>query len=152
MMRTSGFTLLELLVALALALLLLGLVPPLLSAALPGVTLQSAARELAAGLRMARNLAITRQRSTALQFDLESRRYRIEGRSRHRSIPRGVEIELLTARSELATERRAGIRFFSDGGSTGGRVTLHRGRRALAIDVDWLTGGIRILEPEPDRK
>ncbi len=150
-MRASGFTLLELLVALTLSLLLLGLVPPMLSAALPSVTLQSTARELAAGLRMARNLAITRQRPTALLLDLETRSYRIQGRSHHHPIPRGMMVELLTTRSELGTGGQAGIRFFADGGSTGGRITLRRDHLSLAIEVDWLTGGISVLKPEPHR-
>ena len=46
-----GFTLLELLVVLALATLLIALVPPLISAALPGVELKSSARKVAASVR-----------------------------------------------------------------------------------------------------
>jgi len=50
-MRQGGFTLLELMVVLAIAAIMMTVVPPLLSSALPGAQLKSAARQLAAGLR-----------------------------------------------------------------------------------------------------
>ena len=50
---------------------------------------------------------------------------------------------LLAACSEQDT---GAIRFFPDGSSTGGRVTLMVGERSYAVDVDWLTGRVRVLE------
>jgi len=147
-MRAGGFSLLELLVVLALAALLLNLAPPLVSTALPGTELEAAARELAAGLRMARSLAVTRQREASLHLDLERRTFRVAGSPRVHAIPHRLRLRLITAESELEGARQAGIRFFPDGGSTGGRITLDNGRRTLGVDVDWLTGRVRILAPE----
>ena len=69
-MRQRGFTLLEILVALVIGVLLVALVPPLLSGMSGATELRSAARQLAAGLRSARNEAITRQREAVLTLDL----------------------------------------------------------------------------------
>jgi general secretion pathway protein H len=43
-------------------------------------------------------------------------------------------------------ERQGAIRFFPDGGSNGGRVTVASGERKYEVDVDWLTGRVAILE------
>ncbi len=148
-MRRGGFTLLELLVVLSIAAVMIAVVPPLISSALPGARLKATAREMAAGLRVARTRALTRRAETSLLFDLDRRRYGLAGQPLRHRIPEGIEVKLLTAESELQGGRRGGIRFFPEGGSTGGRVTLTSGRRALGVDVDWLTGRIRILTLEP---
>ena len=38
------------------------------------------------------------------------------------------------------------MRFFADGGSNGGRVTLAAGERKFDIDIDWLTGRVAIQD------
>jgi general secretion pathway protein H len=38
----------------------------------------------------------------------------------------------------------ASIRFFADGSSTGGRITLEREHAAWKIDINWLTGQIEL--------
>ncbi len=67
-----GFTLVELLVVLAIAGLLLAVTPPLISAAMPGVELKAAARRTAGALRLAREVAIASGRDAAWVIDVES--------------------------------------------------------------------------------
>ncbi len=145
-----GFTLLELMVVLVIAAIMMTVVPPMISSALPGAQLKSAARQLAAGLRSARNQALVSRQETSLVVDLEKHRFRVSGRKHDYPIPESLKIDLLTVESELLGEKRGGIRFFPQGGSTGGRITLSNGKRALGVDVDWLTGKVRILQPEPE--
>ena len=38
------------------------------------------------------------------------------------------------------------IRFYPDGGSNGGRITVASGARKFDVDVDWLTGRVAILD------
>ena len=61
-------------------------------------------------------------------------------------LPDDLEISLFTARSERLGPNSGAIRFFPDGSSTGGRLTLSTERLGMAVDVDWLTGKVRILE------
>ena len=150
MMRQNGFTLLELMVVLAIAAVMMTVVPPLISSALPGAQLKSTARQLAAGLRTARNEALVQRRESRLLIDLEKRRFGLGGRDRSYPIPESLKVDLLTVESERLSDKQAGIRFFPAGGSTGGRITLSTGKRALGVDVDWLTGKVRILEVEPE--
>jgi len=47
---------------------------------------------------------------------------------------------------DLVDEKTGSIRFFPDGGSNGGRITLAAGERKFEVDVDWLTGRVAILD------
>jgi general secretion pathway protein H len=141
-----GFTLLELLVVMVVMLMILTLVPPMVAGSLPGTKLKAAARGLAAGLSQARSQAITSQRPVMLVLDVEGRRYRVAGQPREHQLPKDLELKLYTAQSELAGEGQGAIRFFPDGSSTGGRITVSYGARDYIVDVDWLTGRVRIFD------
>ena len=142
-----GFTLLELLVVLALAASLMAIVPPLISNSVPGVELKATARKLASGLRYARNHSVATRKQSLLTLDLKARKFMVSGRKRSYVIPEDVEVELFAAAVEMESDTRGSIRFFPTGGSTGGRITLSVGERKYEVDVDWLTGKVRILEP-----
>ena len=66
------------------------------------------------------------------------------GSARQFQLPEQLELKLYTAQSEIVNERQGAIRFFPDGSSTGGRVTLASGERKFLVDVDWLTGKVSI--------
>lgn len=135
---------------LVIAAVMMTLVPPLISSALPGAQLKSASRQVAAGLRFARNHALTARKEATLVLDLERRVFSVTGRKKPYRLPENLDLQLFAAESEQLDENRGGIRFFPNGGSTGGRITLSSGKRAFGIDVDWLTGKVRILDVEPE--
>lgn len=146
--RPGGFTLVELLVVLAVAGLMLAVVPPLVGSAMPGVELKAAARRTAGALRLTREVAIAAGRDAAWIIDVDNNRYRIEGDHRHGNLPSGIDIELVAAEDEMQSESVGGIRFFPDGSSTGGRVILKRGDGGYQVGVNWLTGRILIAQWE----
>lgn len=145
--RVSGFTLVELLVVLAIAALALTAVPPLISAALPGVELKGAARRTLASLRLARETAIRTGTDAALVVDVEARTLTVAGRETV-SLPSGITLRLNAATREMLDEQRGTIRFFPDGSSTGGVVVLARptaqGQAGYQVGVNWLTGRVRM--------
>ena len=55
-------------------------------------------------------------------------------------------MKLLTAATEQTGDSKGQIRFFPDGSSSGGRITLTRDRREWRIEIAWLTGEVRIEE------
>ena len=59
-----------------------------------------------------------------------------------------MDIVLTTARSEVTSESVAGIRFFPDGGSTGGRVDLVVHGREYIVNIAWLTGEASLEIPD----
>jgi general secretion pathway protein H len=145
-MQQRGFTLLELLVVLVIAVAMIALVPPLLSGLAGSSELKGATRQLAAALRFARSEAVTRQREGVLVLDLAKRSFRVAGSGREFALPKGIGIQLFTAQSQLLNASAGSIRFFPDGSSTGGHITLASNRLTFRINVDWLTGRISIEE------
>lgn len=145
-MAVKGFTLLELLVVLALFALALLVVPPMFSSGAPQVELKSTARVFASQLRRARSQAIARNAEVTFELDVEGRRYRLVGDGATGTVPEGLTLSLVTAESERIGSSRGSIRFYPDGSSTGGRITLGRGERSYLVDVDWLTGRVTLGE------
>jgi general secretion pathway protein H len=145
--RASGMTMIEILVVLSIMAIGAAIVVPMVggTGASSG-DLRSAARQIAAGLRHARSEAIAQRRETVLTLDLEKRSFRVAQEPREIALPEKVEIKLFTAQSDLVNERQGAIRFFPDGGSNGGRVTVASGERKYEVDVDWLTGRVAILD------
>ena len=141
--RSHGFTLLELLVVLAIAALLLAVAPPLITAAIPGAELKASARRVAAGLRLAREEAIRTGRDVAFTLDLETHSFEVDGRFRRGKLPKGLDLKLEAAETEMLDEHRGAVRFFPDGSSTGGRIILTRHDAGYQVGVQWLTGRIR---------
>jgi general secretion pathway protein H len=144
----TGFSLIELIVVLAIAGLIMAVTPPMLSSAMPGLQLKSTARQVAAGLRFARARAVAQRTEVVLTLDLEARSVTISGRDGSLSIPDDLDVELVSAVSELEDESLGRIRFFPDGTSTGGRITLGYRGNGYDLDVDWLTGRVSIAAAE----
>jgi general secretion pathway protein H len=145
--RTStGFTLLEIMVVLVLMVMVYALAAPMVSAGMPGTELKGAARQLAAGLRKARSQAVTQKQEAVLTIDVEQRRFDVSGDARTYPLPVRLDISLFTAQSELLRDKIGAIRFFSDGSSTGGRITVAYGERKYHVNVDWLTGQVAVLD------
>lgn len=142
----AGFTLLEMIVVLVIAAFAMALLMPDFSRMQEGLQLKSAARGLLSGLRHARGEAIKSGRDATMLVDVEKRIYRLSDSPREFKLPESIDIKLLTAESELTGEGQGAIRFFPDGTSTGGRVTVSRGEKKLAVDVVWLTGRVQILD------
>ena len=59
-----------------------------------------------------------------------------------------MALKLYTAQEELIDNATGNIRFFPDGSSTGGHITVSGPKLAYRINVDWLTGAIAIVEQE----
>ena len=147
--RTSGFTLLELLVVMAILGLTLVITIPALSSG-DQLRLDSAARSLAAGLRKTRSLATIMNQPQKLTFDLTRQTFELPGGREPTRLPPGTEIIFLTARSQLIHSSKASVQFFSDGSSTGGRITLKKQDRQVVIDIDWLTGRVKVFFPDAE--
>ena len=145
-MRERGFTLFEMVVVLAILALVLALVPPMLGGSRARAELQASARAVAAGLRDTRALAMTHGRAEVFALDVAAGSYRAAGEKSAHALPAGVRSALLTTSGGRIGDAVAGIRFFPDGSSTGGRVTLLRDGRKIEIAVDWLTGRIALQE------
>lgn len=145
-MRRNGFTMMELLIVLAIMAVVATVSIPLMGGGVSNSALKGAARELASGLRFARSEAVAKRHETFVAIDLAGRRFKVADDPVEHSLPKEAELKLFTAQSDLVSDTTGAIRFFPDGGSNGGRITIASGERKYDIDVDWLTGRVSILQ------
>lgn len=137
--RISGFTLVEMLAVLVIAALAFSLVGLSLSRSISAAEMRAAAHDMAAAMRYTRTRAILDKQEHVFLVDTEKRSY-LAPRREPVVLPEGMNVLLTTARSELTAESVGGIRFYPDGGSTGGHVELAGSGRIYRINVAWLTG------------
>jgi len=141
-----GVTLLELLIVLAIMAIVAGFMIPMFGGPISTSELRSAARELAAGLRLAQSEAVSQRRQTFLVLDVAGKRFKVDNDPHEHKLPSKVELKLFTAQNDLVSDSVGSIRFFPDGGSNGGRITVASGDRKFDVDIDWLTGRVAILD------
>jgi general secretion pathway protein H len=143
--QPGGFSLIELVVVLAVMGFLLVLIVGYRVPWSTGLSLEGTAAELASGLRLTRSQAIADNHPVAFALDLAGHRYRVGG-DPPRGLPPKLAIGLLTIDSERRSATLGDIRFNPDGSSTGGRITLADGDRRVAVGVDWLTGRVTVAD------
>ncbi|MCB1724742.1 MAG: prepilin-type N-terminal cleavage/methylation domain-containing protein [Gammaproteobacteria bacterium] len=143
-----GFTLVEILVVLVLVGLLSAMLVPML---LPssGRTLERSAAEVNLALRETRRQARAQRQSLNFTVDTGDKGYRTGGSAPWQALPDDMTIELTTAESLLSSTTRGAIAFHPDGSSSGGRIVLGLAGQARQIDIEWLTGRIRVTEVKP---
>lgn len=144
-----GFTLVEVLVVMIIIALVLGLVATSLSRSISGAEARQSARNMVAALRYTRTQAILKKAEQVFTVDLEAKAYQAPGRDRV-VLPEGVQLQLTTAASEVIDEDLGQVRFFPDGGSTGGRVDLNVNGRDYIVHIAWLTGEASLELPDED--
>lgn len=147
-MRTSrGFTLLELLVVLALAGLILALVLPRLGGGLATLSVRTASRQVAALLRSARTQAVVERRTVTVTVDPRRGLLEVEASPgapapRRLALPEGIGLAVLDAPAR--SDRAVRIRFSPRGGSDGGALGVSGAGRRILVAVDPLTGRVSL--------
>jgi general secretion pathway protein H len=144
----TGITLIEVVVALTIAALLTAAAAPAIDRALDRARTNNGTRELVAALKTARHEARASGVDALFALDVATHTYRVAGGgNRTLAAPDGATLTLLTAESERLTPTAGAIRFFPDGSSTGGTITLRHRSREQRVEIDWLTGHVRAVAP-----
>jgi general secretion pathway protein H len=144
--QRAGFTLVEVLIVLAIMVAIIAILMPMGGRQRQHTQLAAGAREVAEGLRLTRSRAILDNRPAAFLIDVQKNVFRVAGAAAPEALPRDVNVALFTTADATNGPSVGAIRFYPDGSSTGGGVTLSAAGEAYLVRVDWLTGGISIHE------
>jgi general secretion pathway protein H len=143
--RANGFTLLEMLAVILLIGIAAAAVSISVTQGLASARVRAASGELAGALRATRAQAIVS--ASERHFDVDTRANTYAGaQGKDVALPRGMHVSVTSAAADAPDDHTARIRFFPDGSSTGGRVTLYSGQRQWHINVSWLTGEVRVVD------
>jgi general secretion pathway protein H len=140
----AGFTLIELIVVLAVCALVLALFIGRAMHPSSRVEARAAAEQVELALRLARAQAIASNRPIAFVVDVADRSYSFFGTRPVQLPPEfGLSVETVTG---AVRGRRAVIEFLPDGSSTGGRIDITARGKHLLIGIDWLTGRVSLAD------
>lgn len=138
--RSDGFTLLEMVIVLALAALAVTSLHAILTHRPASIELGATALRMTSQMRLARERAIRRNGDSVVTIDVAARVFWSDADPRPRAMPRDVSIEMVTAAAERLNAGVGRIRWHGDGSSSGATVRLRRDGSLATITVDWVTG------------
>ena len=128
-----GFSLIELIVVIGVLSIALAAAVPLAASLQHSVAIDVAAREVMLGLRAARATAIYGNKEATFTLDGAAGQYWSDAAPVRKKLPAQVVFS--------SEQRTVGeIRFFPDGGASGGTIVLTDARRYASIQIDALTG------------
>jgi len=139
-MSQRGFTLLEIVIALAIAGLVLAVSVPAGARFYESMQYRGAVRDVVTMLSTARHRAVEEGRAKDVEFNPRSNEVSLE--KSVKQMPSALNLTVSSA-AELGQRNAAVIRFYPEGGSSGGEVSIAMpGQSGVHIVVDWLLGGI----------
>lgn len=148
--KNVGFTLIELLVAFAIMGFAMALVPLAYGKLNQAIEYRASVRAFVAQVADARLKAMTTGRSAAIRINLQDKTFGVGGVLTQKW-PASYVITAQVAEQEIEAGKIASIRFYPDGSSTGGSVTVLRASGAgVRFRIDWLTG--RMTQEMPNAK
>jgi len=140
-----GFTLLEMLVVILLIGIAAAAVSVSVTQGLASARINAASGEIAAALRATRAQAIVQGKQQVFDVDIRNDTW---SDPKHKGVrlPTGLKISITSALEDRPNDYTGRIRFFPDGSSTGGPITLPSGSRQWRINVSWLTGQVAVVD------
>ena len=148
--RARGFTLLEMLAVILLIGIAAAAVSISVTQGLASARINAASSELAGALRATRAQAIVRGQEENFDVDTRADTYR-NVKQQDVRLPKGLRLSITSAKDDQPNDHTGRIRFFPDGSSTGGRITLQSGKRQWHVNVSWLTGEVRVVDTVAQR-
>lgn len=150
LLRSDGFTLVELLVVMAIMALIAAVVPVAFGKLSETTEYRDTVRAVLTDMRRARYQARDSGREVVFGVNLQERTFGVEGGAAHQ-VPDALDLRAAAAARESdPTGQYLGIRFLPQGGATGGSLDLIRSSgRGVRLRVDWFSGRVEQEAIEP---
>ena len=142
---SRGFTLIEIMLVLVMIAVMVAITASFMSGSLEQARIRAVSKDLISALKYTRGQAVIKHQQKSIVFNVRERTYRAP-KKKLVQLPEEIEMNLYTAQEDIIDEDTGKIRFFSDGSSTGGWVKLTYKNKIWKINVNWLTGEIRLEE------
>lgn len=136
---TAGFTLVEMLVVLAIMALVAAIAAPGLVSNYRTKNVETMAGEITMRLRLSRTSAIATARPKQVVVDLGTRIIRF-GERDIVALPDDVKMTVVTGQATVVADRQTVLTFLPDGSASGMDISLQQKGRTARIAVNWLTG------------
>ena len=140
-MSEAGYTLLELLVVLAIISLMVGMAPSIYARIVPGFQLRQFANDFSNELRLLRSEARESQKIVGVQ--IENGGVQVIGSSGDIRLPDGV-LATFEPLEMWSTQEETKLLYYPSGHSNGGSVSFSRGQQTVEVHVDWLSGAVKV--------
>ena len=137
----SGFTILEMIVSLALLSLVIGLPIGIISRGGGKVEIESAMRGMCRALRATHSISLATNADAVFMIDKYRNSYRSNG-AREVFLPSSILMHVNSGRYGMQDNSHSSITFFPDSTSSGGDITLENNRVKATISINWLTSEI----------
>jgi general secretion pathway protein H len=137
--RCRGFTLIEMVVVIAILGLASGGMYALLRPPSDAFRLEMATRELCGALRLARTRAIASGQEAVLAVNIARRVYHLPP-DKERPLPQDVVVKMTIALAMRDGDQVGSFRFYPSGAASGGDIALELGGHRRSIGVGWVSG------------
>ena len=137
----NGFTLLELMVVMALMALIIGIATVFFANTLASSKFNTTIRDVSTTIRHARSLAQIHGEQKAVTIDLDSKTYWIDGKN-VREIPSDIQIKIIDPFYGDILEGEYQIISNAMGGVHGGTIVLWNDRKTVSIQPDPIIGSV----------
>lgn len=144
--NTAGFTLLELIIAIAVVAVVLGVSAPAMQRLYQSSQYHGAVNDVVDLLSSARYAAVRNGASVDVLIYPET--LMIAAGRKEQQLPDNLQVEVVGAR-ELNRDGAGVIRFYADGSSSGGNVRLQSDSGVwVQVNVDWLMGRVTLCKAD----
>lgn len=144
-MRFRGFSLIELMVVMAIVAFAVAIVVPNLGHAIGSQQYKNSMREMLLLMRSVREQAQQDSRTTELWLNVEEKTFGKSTDKKSFHLPANTKIAFETFEQGLKTDSTGVVRFYPDGTSSGGEITTDYDGLAMTLRVSWITGRIQLL-------
>lgn len=143
MRSDQGYTLLELLVVMAIISMIVAAAPAVYARLVPGYEVRQFANELAIHMRELRERARETGTTEVVQFAQDTKMLVKAGTGLE--LPHEMEI-VYTPAEIWATADEEQLYFYPNGASNGGEVALKRQNLDVRVKIDWVSGAIEVQQ------